>query len=288
MRLQFIYSHRDHWPIAVSCYVLEVSRAAYYKWMRRTPALGAERRKQIVAEIKAIHATPRQEDYGSPRVHRELLRRGVECCVNTVARLMQQSGIRARRNRRYRVCTTTSNHAHPVAPNLIERNFSADRPNEIWLSDFTYIPIDDHFCYLCTIQDLFSRRIVGWATSETIDTELALTALNQAIAFRSPPPGLVFHSDRGSQYASRRFRKRIGDCGFQQSMSRKGNCYDNAPMESFFKTFKVEEVYRNKYETREQVTRAVSDYIDRFYNRKRLHSAIDFCSPIEFEERLRV
>jgi transposase InsO family protein len=168
---------------------------------------------------------------------------------------------------------------------LFKPSFYRSKANQIWLTDFTYIHRKEGFSYLCTIQDLYSRRIVGWATSLKIDTVLALDALDQAFALRSPSSGLILHSDRGSQFASQAYRDRLKKYEFLQSMSRKGNCYDNAPMESFFKSFKTEEVYQNSYQTHEEVTRAATDYIERFYNRKRLHSALDYQSRIEFERQ---
>lgn len=196
--------------------------------------------------------------------------------------------IRARQAPKFRVATTESNHELPIAPNRLEQNFVAEYPNQIWLTDFTYIHTREGFTYLCAVQDLFSRRIVGWATSRSIDAELALAALNQAIALRNPNPGLIVHSDRGVQFASLAYRNRLESNGFLQSMSRKGNCYDNAPMESFFKSFKIEEVYEQTYQTHEHATRGAIDYIERFYNRVRLHSSLDYASPIEFEGRLAV
>ena len=227
----------------------------------------------IVSEIKCIHALPRHQDYGSPRMHRELVSQGIECSENTVAKLMRENQIQARNKPRFKVSTTDSNHNLPIAPNRLGQNFSVSKINRVWLTDFTYIPTWEGFSYLCAFKDLCSRRIVGWAMSRSIDAALALKALNQAIALREPPRVLIVHSDRGSQFASKAFRKRIHDCKFKQSMSRKGNCYDNAPMESFFKSFKVEEVYHEKYQSHEQATRAASDYIERFYNPIRLRSA---------------
>jgi len=240
----------------------------------------------IVSEIKRIHALPRHQDYGSPRMHRELVSQGIECSENTVARLMRDNHIQARFKPRFRISTTDSNHELPIAPNRLNQQFTSSDINQVWLTDFTYIPTNEGFSYLCAFKDLCSRRIVGWAMSKKIDTQLAITALDQAIALREPASGLIVHSDRGSQFASRAFRKRIVDCDFLQSMSRKGNCYDNAPMESFFKTFKVEEVYHENYETHEQAERAANDYIERFYNPTRLHSALDYVSPLVFEQRL--
>ena len=219
-------------------------------------------------------------------MHRELLKQGVQCSENTVAKLMQQNNIQARRAPKFRVTTTDSKHDLPIAPNRLRQQFTVSAINQVWLTDFTYIPTTEGFSYLCAVTDLCSRRIVGWAMSRHIDTHLALAALNQAIALRDPPAGLIMHSDRGSQFASRAFRKRLRECQIVQSMSRKGNCYDNAPMESFFKSFKVEQVHHEQYATHEQAVRRANDYIERFYNPQRLHSAIDYLSPLEFEKRL--
>ncbi len=214
---------------------------------------------------------------------KKLNAQGIKCSENTVARLMRREGIKAHRAKKFKQVTTDSNHKLPVAKNLLDQCFNCSNVNRAWLTDFTYIPLKEGYTYLCTIQDLYSRRIVGWATSQKLDTKLALAALDQAVVLRSPPKGLILHSDRGSQYASAEFRERLIQCNIVQSMSRKGNCYDNAPQESFFKSFKVEEVYRNQYFTHEQATRAVVDYIERFYNPVRLHSALGYKSPIQFE-----
>ena len=238
----------------------------------------------IVAEIKRIHSLPRHDNYGSPRIHRELIKAGISCSKNTVASLMTREGIRAKTKRKFRVVTTDSKHNLPVAPNRLNQQFTVEKPNLVWLTDFTYLSTKEGFTYLCTVQDLCSRRIVGWATSRTIDASLALDALNQAIALRAPKPGLIVHSDRGSQFASSAYRQRLLECNALQSMSRKGNCYDNAPMESFFKSFKVEEAYWHDYETFEQATRSVIDYIERFYNRVRSHSSLNYTSPCQYEE----
>jgi putative transposase len=266
--------------------VLEVTRAAFYKWLGRKPSATQEKQDLMVSEVKRIHALPRHQDYGSPRMHRELVSQGVECSENTVAKLMRENQIQARSKPKFRISTTDSNHDLPIAPNRLGQQFTVSKINQVWLTDFTYIPTSDGFSYLCAFKDLCSRRIVGWAMSRKIDAQLAIKALNQAIALREPPVGLIVHSDRGSQFASNAFRKRLDDYNLLQSMSRKGNCYDNAPMESFFKTFKVEEVYHEKYESHEQAARAANDYIERFYNPTRLHSALDYVSPLVFEQRL--
>lgn len=197
---------------------------------------------------------------------------------------MSDAGLRARTRRKFRVVTTDSKHNLPLAPNLLKQNFRAERPNSIWLTDITYIDTLEGFTYLCTVQDLCSRRIVGWATDRTMTSQLVLDALQQAIDLRAPQPGLIVHSDRGSQFASLEYQQRLARHGFRQSMSGRGNCYDNAPMESFFRSYKVEEVYWAEYETHEQATRGVIDYIDRFYNRIRRHSSLGYVSPIEFEQ----
>jgi len=262
-----------------------VSRSGYYKWLKREPSQTAQKQEQLVEQIKRVHATPRLDDYGSPRMHRLLLKSGYHCCENSVAKLMHRQGIKARISKKFKVLTTDSNHDFPVAPNRLDQQFVAQKPNQIWLTDFTYIPTEEGFTYLCVILDLYSRKIVGWSTSKKIDSELALSALIQAIILRSSLQGLVIHSDRGSQYASLAFEQCLSKYGLVQSMSRRGNCYDNAPMESFYKSFKMEEVYRQKYQTHEQATRGVADYIERFYNRTRLHSSLGYFSPVEYEKQ---
>lgn len=209
----------------------------------------------------------------------------IDCCENTVAKLMHRAGIRARTARKFKAITTNSNHALPVAPNRLDQCFTCEIINRVWLTDFTYIPLKEGFTYLCTVEDLCSRRIVGWATSTAIDTQLAIKALQQAVTLREPESGLIIHSDRGSQFASEAYQSYLAAAGALQSMSRKGNCYDNAPMESFFKSYKVEEVSRQRYDSHEQATRGVIDYIERFYNPVRAHSALGYLSPIEFENQ---
>jgi len=261
--------------------MLEVSRAGYYKWRNREISETARKQAEIVQEIKRIHELPRHDDYGSPRMHRLLRKNGYACCENTVARLMKREGIRARTPRKFKVVTTDSNHDQPIAPNLLDQHFEAQRPNQVWLTDITYIHTKEGYTYLCTVENLYSRRIISWATGRKIDAELAQKAFLQAVALRSSLQGLIVHSDRGSQFASSAFREGLRRCCCVQSMSRKGNCYDNALMESFFRSFKVEEAYRWDYETHEEATRGVTDYIERFYNRTRLHSSLGYLSPVE-------
>jgi putative transposase len=284
LRFQFVHQHRTIWPIDLQCRILEVSRQGYYQWLDQPPSAQAEKQQAILSQIKRIHTLHRHDVYGSPRMHKELLKQDIQCCENTVARLMKQAGIRARRSKKYRVTPTDSKHDLPIAPNRLNQRFTCSNMNRVWLTDFTYIPLKEGFTYLCSVQDLFSRRIVGWAAGQSIDAQLALKAINQAIALRQPEDGLVVHSDRGSQFASEAFRSRLLECRFLQSMSRKGNCYDNAPMESFFKSFKVEEVRHQRYDSHEQAVRAVIDYIERFYNSIRSHSSLGFVSPVQFEK----
>lgn len=271
------------------CRLLEVSRAAYYKWSALEEAGPTEsqvRRELIISEIRQIHSKPNFDSYGSPRMVRELAKAGIKCSENTVAKVMKEAGICAVGAKTYRISTTDSQHDLPIAENLLNQDFSVKSLNSVWLTDFTYIRTLDGNTFLCAIVDLCSRRIVGWATSKKIDAKLALAALDQAVALRRPPSGLIVHSDRGAQFASLAYRERLGKYSIKQSMSRKGNCYDNAPMESFYRSFKVEEVYHKKYETHEHATRCIVDYIERFYNRNRMHSSLDYLSPIEFELRL--
>lgn len=271
------------------CRLLDVSRAAFYKWQASAeggPTPAELRRASVESHIRVIHSQPHLDAYGSPRMARELSKLGVRCSENTVAKVMRQAGIRAVGARKFRVSTTDSKHDLPIAENLLKQDFSVTSLNSVWLTDFTYIPVLDDFTYLCVVEDLCSRRIVGWSTSQRIDTELALAALDQAVALRRPSAGLIVHSDRGSQYASLAYRQRLEKHSFRQSMSRKGNCYDNSPMESFYRSFKVEEVHHRRFQSHEQATRSAVDYIERFYNRSRMHSALDYLSPIEFELRL--
>jgi putative transposase len=275
------------WPVTTQCRVLQVTCAAYYKSIAKATSKTELKKVQVVSEVQRIAALPRHDDYGSPRMHRELKKANIHCCENTVAKYMRQAGIRARTKPKFRIVTTDSNHDLPIAPNHLNQCFAAESINQVWLTDFTYIHTLEGFTYLCAIKDLYSRKIVGWATSKHIDSQLAIAALNQAHALRNPKPNLIVHSDRGSQFASIAYRDQLAKHEMKQSMSRKGNCYDNAPMESFFKSFKTEEVNRQTYQTHEQATRAVIDYIERFYNSIRMHTSIDFVSPNEFEETLR-
>ena len=283
MKYQFITTHRQEFEITVMCRVLQVSRSGYYAWRQR-PVSGREMANQkLTQQIEEIHQQSRQT-YGSPRIQAELADQGVKCGPNRVARLMQEAELQAKQSRQFKVTTTDSAHNYPVAPNLLARNFQANRANEKWLADITYIPTAEGWLYLAAVMDLYSRRIVGWAMGESLERGLPLAALQMALDTRQPLPGLLHHSDRGSQYASDDYQAVLTKSQMQVSMSRTGNCYDNAPMESFFGTLKTELVYHCHYATRAEAKTAIFEYIEVFYNRFRRHSALGYQSPVVFEQ----
>jgi len=273
----------DH-SILTLCLHLEVSASGYYGWQRRRlwPGPRAREDQALVHEIVQIHARSR-ETYGAPRVEQELRKKGRCHGRNRVARLMKQKDLCGRQKGRYRVQTTDSNHDQPIAPNRLAEAPKATKPNQLWVADITYIETKEGWLYLAAILDLYSRRIVGWAMSPRIDTTLVLKALAMALLHRSPPRDLLFHSDRGVQYASSDYRRALRQAGLVASMSRKGNCYDNASIESFWSTLKLELVYRRSFNTRAQAQSEIFDYIEAFYNRQRSHSALDYHSPVDFE-----
>jgi putative transposase len=277
----FIHDHVARFPVALMCEVLEVSRSGYYDWLARPESSRAASDRTLAAEVRAVHADSRGR-YGSPRVHAELRAHGRRVGRKRVARLMRGMGLSARRKRRFRR-TTDSAHAHPVAPNLLGRDFTASAPDRVWLADLTYIWTAEGWLYLAGVLDLFSRRVVGWAMAEHLGHELALAALDMAIARRRPAPGLVHHSDRGVQYAAHGYRDRLAEHSMICSMSRKGDCWDNAPMESFYATLKGELVEQRDYLTREEARADVFQYVEGWYNRRRLHSAIGYVSPEQVE-----
>jgi putative transposase len=263
------------------CDALDVSESGYYAWAARTPSAGDRRRAELVAAIEVIHAEVRGR-YGSPRMTAELNARGHGCSENTVAKLMREHGIRAKAPRRV-VRTTDSRHGLPVAENVLDRDFNPAEPNAAWSADITYIPTADGWLYLAVVEDLFSRMIVGWAMDVTMTSRLVVDALEMAIRRRLPGEGLVAHSDRGSQYASDHYRGLLGRHGIACSMSRVAQCWDNAPVESFFATLKRELVHSEQYTTREQAAASIFEYVEAFYNRVRRHSSLGYLSPAEFE-----
>lgn len=283
MRFELIDVERAHYPVDVLCAVLEVSRSGYYAWKARPPPARAQADEQLGVEIAAIHRRSRGT-YGSPRVHAELRAKDRRVSKKRVARVMREKKLVARRKRPFRR-TTDSKHDSPIAPNVLERNFEQEEPNKVWVTDVTYIFTAEGWLYLAVMIDLFSRRVVGWATSDTNDRALALDALYQALHARHPGAGLVHHSDRGSPYASEDYRKALRDCGITASMSRTGDCWDNAIAESFFATLKGELVDHERYATRAAAVASIGDYIERFYNTQRRHSHLGYVSPIEFELR---
>lgn len=281
MRYAFINAHRQRWPVSVQCAALQVNRSGYYAWRERVPSLTAQRRAALTAHIREVHQASRQS-YGSPRIHAELLVRGEHCERKTVAKYMQLAGIQAKTRRRFRVTTTDSNHDHPVAENIVNRNFSPSQKNETWTSDITYIPTAEGWLYLAAVEDLYTREIVGWSLSDRIDSRLVVNALSMALARHCPGENLVTHSDRGVQYASEHYQRLLETHGITCSMSRRGNCWDNAPTESFFATLKKELVHHEKYQTRAEARQSVFEYIEVFYNRVRRHSALGYLSPAQF------
>lgn len=273
----------DHSILAL-CLHLEVSPSGYYDWQKRRACPGPRtvEDRALAREIERIHVRSRQT-YGSPRVEKELRKKGRCHGRNRVARLMKETGLYGRQKARYRVQTTDSNHDQPIAPNRLAQAPKATAPNQLWVADITYIETREGWLYLAAILDLYSRKIVGWAMSERIDTVLVLKALTMALLHRNPPANLLFHSDRGVQYASGDYRQALVQAGLLASMSRSGNCYDNATMESFWSTLKLELVYRRRFDSRAQARTQIFDYIETFYNRQRAHSSLNYLSPIDFE-----
>ncbi len=280
MRFRFIEDRRADYPVTIMCDVLGVSPAGYYAWRSRPESRRSAANRELLGDIERVHRDTRGR-YGSPRVHAELRAQGRAASRGRIERMMRRYGIRAIMARPRRVRTTDSRL--PIAPNLLDRDFVASAPNQIWLADITYIETGQGWLYLAAVMDLHSRRIVGWAMRDHLRTELPLAALRMAIQSRRPAAGLIHHSDRGVQYASNDYRNNLQAAGFQVSMSRKADCYDNAPMESFFHTLKTELVHHRKYATRAEAQRDLFAYIEGFYNRTRLHSAIGYISPIAME-----
>jgi transposase InsO family protein len=243
----------------------------------------AQRRAELTERIEGIHQASRQT-YGSPRIHQELIFQGVHCNRKTVEKCMREAGIVAKSHRKFRVRTTDSNHEHPVAANLVNRDFQPSGRNQTWVTDITYVPTDEGWLYLAAVEDLFTREIVGWSMSEKIDSRLVVDALQMAIARHCPGKELMAHSDRGVQYASEHYQRLLKEHGIACSMSRKGNCWDNAPMESFFATLKKELVHHEQYQTRSEARHSLFEYMEVFYNRVRRHSALNYQPPTQFAE----
>ena len=287
MKYPFIRDQRTQFPIVKLCSVLQVSPSGYYDWRKRTPSTREQENQRLLLELRLLEVATRHR-YGSPRMHRELRDRGWWVNRKRVEKLMKTHGIRARRHS-HRVCTTRPDPSLPVAPNLLNQQFHFDEINRAWVGDVTYIPTRDGWLYLAIIMDLCSRKIIGWATGERNDRELARRALHMAFRNRRMERGgLIHHTDRGSPYASGDYTGDLTHRGILPSMSRSGNCYDNAPAESFMSTLKRELVPLEGYSTREEAHRAIFEYIEGFYNTWRKHSSLGYLSPDEYERRLSV
>jgi len=285
MKYAAIDSMRQQFPISMLCQLLEVSTSGYHEWRCRKPSARRRANERLVTQIRVLHAES-FGSYGSPRIHAALIRRGQSVGRERIRRLMQENQI-VGRHRRKRCRTTDSNHALPVAPNLLNQNFDCEALNTVWLADISYLPTGQGFLYFAGMKDLCTKKIVGWSMSATIDAKLVVDALVMAFTRQQPPAGLVVHSDRGSQYASADFRAMLKQYGMRQSMSRRGNCYDNAPMESFFSSLKGEYLEHQRFATHEAARAAVFAYVETFYNPIRLHSSIGYQPPNEFESMLR-
>jgi putative transposase len=284
MRFAFIRAHHGQFPLELMCHILGVSRAGYYAWRDRPPSERARRQAALTEQIRREHRRSRGT-YGSPRLARALAAGGVRCCENTVAKLMRRAGVRARAARRFVVRTTDARHEHPVAANRLDRQFHAERPDRIWAGDITYVATDEGWLYLAVVLDLHSRRVVGWATADHLRWELVGEALRMALHHRRPCEPLLHHSDRGVQYACTDYQALLAAHGLEVSMSRKGDCYDNAAVESFFGTLKQELIHHEHYPTREVARQSLFEYIEVFYNRQRLHSTLGYLTPVQYEAR---
>ena len=281
MRFRLIDTMKAEMPVERMCALLDVSVSGYHAWRQRGPSRRQLDDMVILAHIRAQFSTS-NGSYGSPRMHAELREGGVRAGRHRIARLMRDNGLKARQRRRFRK-TTDSDHGGPVAPNILDQDFSCDGPDQKWGVDISYIWTNEGWLYLAIVVDFYSRRIVGWAASNRMKKDLALKALRRAIALRNPPAGLIHHSDRGSQYCSHDYRRELRKYGFIASMSGKGNCYDNAMVETVFKTIKAELVWTTIFQTRHAAEKAIGTYIDGFYNPRRRHSALGYRAPITFE-----
>ncbi len=284
MKYAFIRRHEKIFPTEAMCRVLCASRSGYYAWRKGGTSARQIRRSELLKQIQTIYKESRG-NYGSPRITRELRKSGIVVNKKTVEELMRENGIQAKRKKKFKA-TTNSNHDLPIANNLLKRKFKVDKPNQVWVGDITYIPTDEGWLYLATCIDLFSRKVVGWSMSSRMTKDIVVDAFRMALFRQKRKAPLIMHSDRGSQYASDAFREELKHHGSKQSMSRKGDCWDNAVAESFFGSLKTELVHHEKYKTREEARLSIFDYIEMFYNRRRLHSFLNYLSPEEFEKSM--
>ena len=283
MKYAFIRDHRGAFSVSLLCRTLEVGSSGFYAWLNRPESPRKQETRRLLMAIKVIHQKSRK-NYGSPRIHAELNENGYACSKHRVSRLMSQHGIVSKHKRKFKV-TTNSAHSYPVAGNLLQRRFDVSGPGECWVSDITYIPTQEGWLYLAITLDLFSRKVIGWSMDRWITGQLVIEALNMAIKNGCLKSGLIHHSDRGVQYASNRFQSLLKTYGIRCSMSRKGDCWDNAVAESFFHTLKVELIHGTIYNTRQEARTAIFEYIEVFYNRQRRHSYLGYLSPIDFEKK---
>lgn len=282
MRYAFIVDHRTEFPIRMMCRVLRVAPSGYYAWLQQPESRRSQEDRRLLVEIQALYRKHKRR-YGSRRITRALRDLDIHCNTKRVARLMRGNGLRAVHGKKYRV-TTDSSHRQPVAANLLGQEFSTPDANTVWLADITYVWTKEGWLYLAAVMDLWSRRIIGWAMEPRMTRQLVLDAMHMALKTRVPGEGLMHHSDRGSQYASKDFQALLEVHGVSCSMSRKGNCWDNAVMESFFHTLKVECVHQTRFETRADARSEIFEYIEAYYNTQRMHSALGYLSPVAFEE----
>jgi putative transposase len=283
MKFQFIERHQQTHRVRMMARMFGVSRSGYYAWRSRSAGKRERSDEELVGQITEIQERAHYR-YGSPRVREQLKRRGITAGHNRVARLMREHGLGRRAKKRFR-STTDSNHRLPVAENLLKRQFQVCEPNRVWASDLSYIPTAEGWLYLCVILDLFSRKVVGWAMGARMDASLMIHSLAMAYRRRKPLAGVIFHSDRGSQYCASDFRDLVADLGMRQSMSRRGDPWDNAPVESFFKTLKIELCGDRAFSTRSEARSAIFEYLEAFYNRERLHSSLGYQTPEEYEQK---
>jgi len=284
MKYRFMKEYCVKYPLAVLCRVLDVSRSAYYAWLKRVPGARELRRKILESKVWELFYNSRRT-YGILSVLKGLIGLGWRCGKNLVQKVIRGLGLYPKTHRQFKA-TTNSKHKYPVSENILNREFTADAPDRKWVGDITYIPTEEGWLYLAFVLDLYSRKIIGWSMKERMKADLVMDAFSQAVGQRNPLPGLLFHSDRGSQYACHDFRKLLADHKAVSSMSRKGDCWDNAVAESFIHTLKTELVYHEKYRTREEAKKSIFEYIEVFYNRGRRHSALNYATPVDFE-RLR-
>lgn len=283
MRYAFITDQTHRYSVTRLCDVMRVSRRGYYDWLNRPESQRSVANRQLLEMIKTLFYQHR-EVYGAPRIYEALRQRGYHCSLNRVARLMRVHRLLPKTIKKFRITTDSRKSRHPAA-NILDRQFESDQPNEKWVADVTYIPTREGWLFLATVLDLYSRKIVGWSMNDRLTSELAQQALQHAIDGRLPKPGLIVHSDRGKEYYASEYQQLLTRYGLICSMSKRGDCYDNAVMESFFHSLKVEEVHHRDFKTRVEAKTALFSYIELFYNRQRLHSSIGYLSPVAFEDR---